>query len=126
LASLRPRQWVKNLFVFGGLVFGQKLFTPAVWAAGAAFLIFCGLSGAVYLLNDVADRRQDRLHPDKRHRPVAAGRLSAPAAVVAAIVLIAAGLIASVWLSPRFALAAVAYVILLSAYSAWLKHLVIV
>ena len=126
LASLRPRQWVKNLFVFGGLVFGQKLFTPAVWTAGAAFLIFCGLSGAVYLLNDVADRRQDRLHPDKRHRPVAAGRLSAPTAVAAAIVLIAAGLTASVWLSPRFALAAVAYVVLLSAYSAWLKHLVIV
>jgi 4-hydroxybenzoate polyprenyltransferase len=112
--------------VFGGLVFGQKLLTPAVWTAGAAFLIFCGLSGAVYLLNDVADRRQDRLHPDKRHRPVAAGRLSVPAAVVAAVVLIAAGLIASVWLSPRFALAAVAYVVLLSAYSAWLKHLVIV
>ena len=126
LVSLRPRQWVKNLFVFGGLVFGQKLLTPAVWTAGAAFLIFCGLSGAVYLLNDVADRRQDRLHPDKRHRPVAAGRLSVPAAVVAAVVLIAAGLIASVWLSPRFALAAVAYVVLLSAYSAWLKHLVIV
>ena len=126
VVSLRPRQWVKNLFVFAGLVFGQKLFTPAVWTAGAAFLIFCGLSGAVYLLNDVADRRQDRLHPDKRHRPVAAGRLSAPTAVAAAIVLIAAGLTASVWLSPRFALAAVAYVVLLSAYSAWLKHLVIV
>ena len=126
VASLRPRQWVKNLFLFAGLVFGQKLFTPAVWTAGAAFLIFCGLSGAVYLLNDVADRGRDRLHPDKRHRPVAAGHLSVPAAVTAAIVLIVAGLAASVWLSRGFALAALSYVALLTAYSAWLKHLVIV
>jgi 4-hydroxybenzoate polyprenyltransferase len=126
VASLRPHQWVKNLFLFAGLVFGQKLFTPAVWTAGAAFLIFCGLSGAVYLLNDVADRGRDRLHPDKRHRPVAAGHLSVPAAVTAAIVLIVAGLAASVWLSRGFALAALSYVALLTAYSAWFKHLVIV
>jgi 4-hydroxybenzoate polyprenyltransferase len=126
VVSLRPRQWVKNLFLFAGLVFGQKLFTPAVWTAGAAFLIFCGLSGAVYLLNDVADRGRDRLHPDKRHRPVAAGHLSVPAAVTAAIVLIVAGLAVSVWLSRGFALAAIGYVALLTAYSAWLKHLVIV
>src|SRR4030095_7937225 len=95
VVSLRPRQWVKNLFLFAGLVSGQKLFTPAVWTAGAAFLIFCALSGAVYLLNDVADRERDRLHPDKRHRPVAAGRVSVAAAVAAAIVLIVAGLAAT-------------------------------
>src|ERR687891_1700016 len=75
LVSLRPRQWVKNLFVFGGLVFGQQLFTPALWTALAAFVVFCGLSGSIYLLNDVADRDKDRLHPDKRRRPIAAGRL---------------------------------------------------
>src|SRR2546428_13034545 len=75
LVSLRPRQWVKNLFVFAGLVFGQRLFTPAVWPALGAFAIFCGLSGAVYLVNDVADRDQDRLHPKKRERPAPAGRL---------------------------------------------------
>jgi len=126
LASLRPRQWVKNLFVFAGLVFGQQLFTPAVWTAGAAFLVFCGLSGAVYLLNDVADREQDRLHPDKRLRPIAAGRLAPGPAVAAAVVLIVAGLAAAAWLSRPFALAAAAYVGLLAAYSAWLKHVVIV
>jgi 4-hydroxybenzoate polyprenyltransferase len=126
VVSLRPRQWVKNLFLFAGLVFGQKLFTPAVWTAGAAFLIFCALSGAVYLLNDVADRERDRLHPDKRHRPVAAGRVSVAAAVAAAIVLVVAGLTVSLCLSRGFALAALSYVALLTAYSAWLKHLVIV
>jgi 4-hydroxybenzoate polyprenyltransferase len=126
LASLRPRQWVKNLFVFAGLVFGQQLFTPAAWTAAAAFLVFCGLSGAVYLLNDVADRDKDRLHPDKRLRPVASGRLAPGPAVVAAVVLIVAGLLAALALSRPFALAAAAYVGLLAAYSAWLKHVVIV
>jgi len=126
VVSLRPRQWVKNLFVFAGVVFGQKMLTPSLFTAFAAFFIFCGLSGAVYLLNDVADREQDRLHPDKRNRPVAAGRLPAGVAVMAAVVLIVIGLSASVLISAPFALAALAYVALLSAYSAWLKHLVIV
>jgi 4-hydroxybenzoate polyprenyltransferase len=126
LRSMRPRQWVKNLFVFGGVVFSERLFTPAVWTAAAAFVIFCALSGAIYLLNDVADRDKDRRHPDKRRRPIAAGRLSVSAAVVAAVVLIVIGLGAAAWLSRPFALAALAYVILLSAYSAWLKQMVIV
>jgi len=127
LVSLRPRQWVKNLFVFGGLVFGQRLFDlPAVGTALAAFLVFCGLSGAIYLLNDVADRDKDRLHPDKRTRPVASGRLPAGVALGAAAALIVTGLTAAIWLSLPFGLAAAAYVVLLSAYSAWLKHVVIV
>ena len=126
LVSLRPRQWVKNLFVFAGLVFAQRLFTPAVWAALAAFVVFCGLSGAIYLLNDVADRDKDRLHPDKRSRPIASGRLPVRTALAAAVVLIVIGLAAAVWLSRPFAAAAAAYVVLLCAYSAWLKHVVIV
>ena len=127
LESLRPRQWVKNLFVFGGLLFGQQLFyPPAVWAALAAFVVFCGLSGAIYLLNDVADRDKDRLHPDKRMRPIASGRLSVRVALIAAAVLIVSGLAAAVWVSRPFALVALAYVVLLSAYSAWLKHVGIV
>jgi len=126
VVSLRPRQWVKNLFVFGGLIFAQRLFTAAVWPALAAFAIFCALSGAVYLLNDVADRAKDRLHPDKRERPVAAGRLTPGQAVTTAVVLVVLGLAVSAWLSSRFAVAAVAYVGLLAAYSVWLKHIVIV
>jgi len=126
LVSLRPRQWVKNLFVFGGLIFAQRLFTPSVWPALSAFAIFCGLSGAMYLLNDVADRDKDRLHPEKRHRPVAAGQLRPGAAIAAAAVLIVLGLAAGTWISPRFALVGLAYVTLLGAYSVWLKHVVIV
>lgn len=126
LVSLRPRQWVKNLFVFAGLVFGQRLFTPAVWPALAAFAIFCVLSGAIYLVNDVADRDKDRLHPKKRERPIAAGRLPARVALGVAVVLVAVGLTAAAALSTGVLIVSVAYVTLLAAYSAWLKHIVIV
>jgi 4-hydroxybenzoate polyprenyltransferase len=126
LTSLRPRQWFKNLFLFAGLVFGHRLFSSAAWLSIAGFLIFCGLSGAMYLLNDVADREKDRLHPEKRFRPIAAGQLAPDHAVVAAVILIVVGLAAAVRLSVPFGLAAAAYVALLTAYSVWLKHLVIV
>ena len=124
--SLRPRQWVKNLFVFGGLVFSQRLFTASVWPALAAFVIFCMLSGAIYLFNDVADRDKDRLHPRKRERPIASGLLSIPVALGAAMVLLVTGLAAAAALSPRFAAVALAYVGLLSLYLVILKHVVIV
>ena len=126
VVSLRPRQWVKNLFVFAGLVFAQRLFTASVWPALAAFAIFCALSGAIYLLNDVADRDKDRLHPRKRERPIAAGLLAVPVALGSATLLIVAGLAAAVALSPGFAVVALAYVILLTGYSVVLKHVVIV
>jgi len=126
VVSLRPRQWVKNLFVFAGLIFAQKLFTPAVWVALAAFVIFCGLSGAIYLFNDVADRERDRLDPRKRTRPIAAGRLPVGVAIGTGVVLVMGGLVLAALLSRPFFLTAFAYVILLIAYSAWLKHIVIV
>src|SRR5712691_5459615 len=100
LTSLRPRQWVKNLFVFAGVVFAQQVFTPLVWRASAAFVIFCGLSGAIYLFNDVADVDKDRLHPQKKQRPIAAGELSIRAAVVTGIALLAVSLSAAFSLSP--------------------------
>ena len=126
LEAMRPRQWAKNLFVFAGLLFAQKLFTPLAAVAVAAFALFCALSGAMYLLNDVAVREKDRLHPKKRERPVALGRLSVPMAVTTAVVLIALALGGSLAISWRFAAVAAAYVLLLTAYSVWLKHLVLV
>ena len=125
LASLRPRQWVKNLFVFAGVIFSQQLLTPRVWPALAAFAIFCGLSGAIYLFNDVADVDKDRLHPSKRRRPVASGALPIGAAIAFGILLLAGCLAAAFRLSPSFGLVALFYGALLTAYSVWLKHLVI-
>src|SRR5262249_33297613 len=126
VVSMRPRQWVKNLFVLAGLVFSQRLFTDSAWVALAAFAIFCAVSGAIYLLNDVADRERDRLHPRKRARPVAAGPPPRRARGGPAAALIAAGLGLGAWLSRPFLVTVVAYVVLLVAYSAWLKHIVIV
>jgi 4-hydroxybenzoate polyprenyltransferase len=125
LASLRPRQWVKNLFVFAGVIFSQQLLTPRIWSALAAFAIFCGLSGAIYLFNDVADADRDRLHKSKRLRPVASGALPLGAAVGFGVLLLAGCLAAAFRLSPAFGLVALAYGALLTAYSVWLKHLVI-
>ena len=125
LVSLRPRQWVKNLFVFAGLIFSQNLFTPLVWPALAAFLIFCALSGSIYVFNDVADAEKDRLHPTKRFRPVASGALPRGGALALGVGLLVASLAGSVALSWRFGLVAAGYGVLLTAYSVWLKHLVI-
>ena len=124
--SLRPRQWAKNLFVFAGLIFSQSLFSPLVWPALAAFLIFCALSGAVYVFNDLADLEKDRLHPAKRNRPIARGALPVPAAAALGVGLLAGSLIAAAFLPLGFGLTAAAYAALLIAYSIWLKHIVIV
>jgi 4-hydroxybenzoate polyprenyltransferase len=125
VVSLRPRQWVKNLFVFAAVIFSQNLFTALVWPAAAAFAIFCGLSGAVYLVNDLADVEQDRLHPQKRRRPIAAGALARGTAAAIAVALFAVSLGAAFVLSRPFRLVALAYAALLVAYSFWLKSLVI-
>jgi 4-hydroxybenzoate polyprenyltransferase len=127
LVSLRPGQWTKNLFVFAGLVFGRKLLDPvAALHSTLAFAIFCALSGVVYLVNDVADRASDARHPLKRHRPIASGALPASTALAAAAVLLIVGLAAAYRLDARFCLDALAYVVLLGLYSAWLKHVVII
>ena len=127
LASLRPRQWTKNLLVFAGLIFSRGLLEPALVARSVlAFSLFCLLSGGVYLINDVMDAERDRAHPQKRHRPVASGRLPPAVALAAGVGLLAGATAAAFLLSPRFGLVALAYAVLLTAYSAGLKHVVIV
>jgi 4-hydroxybenzoate polyprenyltransferase len=127
IRSLRPQQWTKNLFVFAGLLFSGRLLDRTAWPpALAAFLIFCALSAAVYLVNDVLDRHADAQHPIKRHRPVASGALSPATAVTAAVVLAAAGVAAATAINVRLTIVALSYVLLLTAYSAALKHYVII
>jgi 4-hydroxybenzoate polyprenyltransferase len=126
LISLRAGQWTKNLFVFAALVFAQRLTsTSFVSKATAAFLVFCALSSTVYLINDVLDREQDRRHPLKANRPIASGALGAPLALIMAAFLGAVGLVAALALGWRFFQMASGYLVLLIAYSAFLKHLVI-
>lgn len=126
IVSLRPEQWTKNLIVFAALVFARRLFDPAAVAlALAAFLIFCGLSGAVYLVNDVSDQDADRRHPRKSRRPVAAGTLSPAAALAWAAAIGGAALGAAFWLDAGLGWVSAAYVALQALYSRLLKHLVI-
>jgi 4-hydroxybenzoate polyprenyltransferase len=127
LAAMRPRQWTKNLLVFAGLIFSHSLHEPLLVArSAAAFVLFCLLSGGIYLINDVLDVERDRNHPQKRHRPIASGRLPAPVALAAGIALLVGASLAAFLLSPRLGIVAVAYAALLSAYSTGLKHVVIV
>ena len=126
LRSLRPAQWAKNAFVLAPLVFAHRLEEPRLLAAAAlAFVAFCAASSAVYLVNDLADREQDRQHPVKRLRPIAAGALPAPAAWVAALVLAAAAALAATRLDPLFGVCLAAYVALNLLYTFGLKHIVI-
>lgn len=122
--SARPAQWVKNLVVPLPFLFGGALAKASGWRlAIAGFLIFCLVTSAVYLVNDVMDRERDRSHPLKKLRPLAAGRLRVSFALSAAAVLATAGLSAAFLLQPRFGVWTVLYLGLMVAYSLWLKRI---
>jgi 4-hydroxybenzoate polyprenyltransferase len=125
--SLRPHQWTKNLLVFAALGFSKHLFETGPFArATLAFALFCGLSGAVYLLNDLADLERDRRHPLKRLRPLASGALAPRTAGAVAAALAFGGLGLSFVLGRPFAACALLYVGLNLLYSFKLKEVVIV
>lgn len=126
LVSLRPEQWTKNLVLFAALAFSKHLFeTGPLLRSLLGFALFCGLSGAVYLLNDVADRERDRMHPLKRLRPVASGALSPRTAVGLAAVIGLLCLVLSFVLGVPFAACAALYLALNLLYSFYLKEVVI-
>lgn len=125
--SLRPHQWIKNTLVFGGLVFSHSLFhVPAVLLSIQAFLLFCFAASAVYLLNDLNDLEEDRRHPKKRTRPLAAGLIS-PATVRGAMAFLAAGSLTGAFLiNAGFGSVLTVYLLMNVGYSLRLKHVVIV
>ncbi|MEO8361514.1 MAG: decaprenyl-phosphate phosphoribosyltransferase [Vicinamibacteria bacterium] len=124
--ALRPHQWTKNLLVFAALLFSKHLFEAEPFLrASLAFVAFCGLAGAVYLWNDIADVEQDRRHPKKKLRPIAAGELSIRAATLGAVVLVIASLSLSFWLNFHLGVCAAFYLALNLGYSFGMKHVVI-
>lgn len=126
LVSLRPDQWTKNLFVFAGLVFGERLLEPgAVARSCATFLVFCALSSAMYLLNDMRDRARDRLHPTKASRPIAAGRISPAVAGAVAGLLLAGGISGAFLLGSGIGALSLAFAVLLTLYTWVLKSVAI-
>ncbi len=127
--AMRPIQWAKNAFIFVPLIFDRQLGLsnlPPLMRTIAGFVIFCLLSGVVYIINDIADVQADRQHPEKRRRPIASGRLPIPLAVVGAGVILAFIFPLSYLLAPAFALVALVYFLQNLAYSKWIKHIAII
>jgi 4-hydroxybenzoate polyprenyltransferase len=127
LKEMRPRQWAKNVFVFGALVFDGKVFHPGPLSRTVAgFVLMCMISSTVYILNDIADLEGDRSHPTKRNRPIASGALPLRAAWPAGVVLGLLTLLLSFLLEPRFGYIVAGYFALNLMYSFWLKHAAII
>lgn len=126
VVAMRPRQWSKNLLLFAGLLFAEKLGdVNRVWLNLLAFLSFCLISGAVYIYNDLRDVEEDRLHPRKRHRPIASGKLPVAVAVWWMLSIAFIGLVLAFWVRPAFGGLAVLYLTLSLGYSLGAKHIVI-
>ncbi|MGC9347421.1 MAG: decaprenyl-phosphate phosphoribosyltransferase [Anaerolineae bacterium] len=126
LKTMRPHQWTKNAILFAALVFDAKLLQPRYFLQSlAGFVLFCLISGVVYTINDLTDLDKDRLHPQKRTRPLASGDLSPTFAGGASATLAIAAIVAAVLLDGTFALILVAYLILQLGYSFLLKNIVL-
>ena len=126
IKAMRPRQWIKNIFIFAPLVFDKKLTDPtALLKTIAGALLFSLVASSVYLLNDISDVEADRLHPRKKHRPIASSALSIPVASASATLLILVGLGLAYFISPAFFIVCLIYFTLNISYSLWLKHIVI-
>lgn len=123
LKTMRLRQWTKNGFVFFALIFDKQLFLYDPFLRTlAGFFLFCLISSAVYLINDIADVEADRKHPEKKHRPIASGKLPVNVAWGAAFALIVIALPLGYLLAPLFSIYLAAYLVINFIYSRWLKH----
>lgn len=126
LRACRPRQWAKNLLVLAAPAAAGVLGRPLVVAQVAgAFAVLCLLSSATYLVNDVRDREQDRVHPEKRRRPIAAGELSPRSALRAALALALGGLALAALIAPGLLAVGAGYLALTATYSLWLRRVVV-
>jgi len=124
LKAMRIRQWTKNGFVFFALVFDKQLFQPGPFLVTLeGFFLFCLISSSVYLFNDVADIEADRQHPEKKHRPLASGKMSVGVATTTAVVLALISILLGYVLAPAFAAIVAFYLITNLLYSRWLKHI---
>lgn len=125
--AMRPKQWTKNLVIFAGIIFSKSLLVPELLGKTVtAFVLFCLISGSVYIVNDLIDIERDRAHPKKRYRPLAAGKLSVSMAVAAAVLVGGGGMAFAIYMDRLFGLVAVGYFGLVLTYSLWLKNIVII
>jgi len=126
LVELRPVQWIKNLFLFAGLIFSFSFIRiEPILQSTFAFIIFCLASSSIYILNDIIDKENDRLHPQKRKRPIASGELNTGTAIFFSILLALLSLILSLFLNRVFFFTCFAYIFLMIFYSIILKKIII-
>ena len=127
LRLLRPRQWVKNFAVFAAITFAGELFNPQVFTNVLfSFFVFCGLSSATYIINDIFDIKKDRLHPFKKFRPIANRDVPVELAAFLAVVFIGVSLIFARAITPAFFYLAVFYLLIQFLYSTFLKGLAVI
>lgn len=124
---MRPKQWYKNLVIFIGIAFSLNLLNVHLWIIViAAFIIFCLLSGSIYLINDVLDIEKDKKHPKKRKRPLPSGALKPYQAIISATLFIIISFIGSYLINIPFLITAVSFFLLIMVYNLFLKHYIIV
>jgi 4-hydroxybenzoate polyprenyltransferase len=124
IKSLRIKQWIKNGFLFAGIIFDGQLFNiNAFFQTTVGFLIFCLLSSSVYYINDVFDKEADKQHPIKSSRPIASGRIQVGTAIFIALLMSSLAFIAAYFLSIEFLILCAIYFLLNILYSKWLKHI---
>jgi 4-hydroxybenzoate polyprenyltransferase len=127
VAAMRPKQWSKNFIIFAGLVFSQNFFhLTSLRTSVLAFMAFCLNASSVYLINDLKDLEQDKLHPVKKLRPLPAGRITPAQAVIFAILLSASSLALAYSLNSKFGVLLAGYWVMMLFYTFKLKHVVIV
>ena len=127
LKLLRPRQWIKNFTLFAAITFDGSLFDFFILQKVIlAFIVFCGLSSAIYIINDIFDIKKDRLHPFKRFRPLAKGDFSIKYALLISFFLTAISLWLSATINPAFFLFGIIYLLLQLSYSVILKHIAVI
>lgn len=127
LITMRPKQWIKNVFIFAAIVFDRKLFNPtALWHTVVTFVTFCLISSTVYLINDLVDIEKDRQHPTKRNRPLPSGQLKPVVAVVTAAIIPLVVLPVAFWVNVVMGTIIAAYLVIMILYSFYLKRFVII
>jgi len=126
ITSMRPKQWIKNGFVFAGLIFSKSFFKPeSIFRSVCAFILFSLVSGTVYIMNDIIDRKRDALHPKKRFRPIASGKLQPFEAMMCALITLIISLTVAFMLDIWFSTILILYFIQAVIYSVSLKNVVI-
>lgn len=126
IKSMRPKQWYKNLVLFIGVLFSSNMLNLTFLVdSGLAFLVFCLLSGSIYLINDILDIEKDKNHPKKRKRPVPSGTLKVSHAIFFIVLFLTISFTVAYWVNQYFFLITLFFIILLLSYSLWLKNIII-